>query len=207
DTITFTVSAKTPVSFPLTIRIPEWAGNVRITAPGAEVTSGENTRTVTKIWQTGDKVAVDFENPIIANKLVNGELSINRGPLLYVYSWPSKLVPLNVQEFSVPGFEEYNVVPRTAYDTSGLYIDCAEKDFGFALQQNPEGNNLTPWAKSPIELEGTLRTYERSDKYRTKATLVPMGTTLLRFASFRIWPFDEPYFETHNIAPAPADQP
>ncbi|MFA6174824.1 MAG: beta-L-arabinofuranosidase domain-containing protein, partial [Kiritimatiellales bacterium] len=45
DTITFTVSAKTPVSFPLTIRIPEWAGNVRITAPGAEVASGESSRT------------------------------------------------------------------------------------------------------------------------------------------------------------------
>lgn len=32
DTIPFTVSAKTPVGFPLTIRIPEWAGTVRITA-------------------------------------------------------------------------------------------------------------------------------------------------------------------------------
>jgi len=206
DTVTFTVSAKTPVSFPLTIRIPEWAGDVRITASGAEVAVGENTRTVTKIWQTGDKVTVDFENPIIAKKLVNGELSINRGPLLYVYSWPAKQVRLDIQEFNVPGFEEYNVVPKTAYDTSGLYIDCAEKNFGFSLQQNPEGNALTPWADPPIELEGTMRTYDRGDKYRAKATLVPMGSTLLRFASFRIWPFDEQYFETHSETSATGSQ-
>lgn len=198
DTITFTVSTKTPVDFPLVIRIPEWAGNVQITAPGAKIATGDGLRTLTKTWQTGDRVTVDFENPIVLGNLADGEVSINRGPLLYVESWPSKLVPLTTQKFNVPGFEEYNVVPNIAYDTSGLFVDAAAKDFGFTLKHNPKGNETTPWAKSPIELYGNMHTASRAEDFHKPVTLVPMGTTLLRFAGFPIWPFDEEYFAPHG---------
>lgn len=207
DTITFIISPSKPVSFPLSIRVPGWAGTVRVNAPGATVVAGDGLRTITKTWQAGDKVTVDFENPIITKGQPNGEVSIYRGPLLYVYSWPSKLVTLHSQEFNVPGFEEYNVVPITAYDTSGLYADCAEKDSGFSVRLNPNGSDLTPWSKPPISLVGTMRTYGRDNNYRKATTLVPMGSTLLRFASFQIWPFDEQYFESHPEAAAPTTRP
>jgi len=198
DNITFTVSPAQPVNFPLTIRIPGWSGNVLVTVAGATVTSGDGIRTITKTWQAGDKVTVSFENPITTNSVPNAEVSINRGPLLYVYSWPSKLVKLDSQKFNVPGFEEYNIVPNVAYNTSGLYVDCAAKDFGFSLKHTVKGDNLFPWASPPLELVGTMRTYNHNEKFRKEVTLVPMGSTLLRFASFPVWPFDEEYFQTHG---------
>lgn len=198
DTITFTVATESPVSFPLTIRVPEWAGDVRMTAPGAEITAGEGIRTITRTWQTGDRITVNFENPIRAEQLVNGEISINRGPLLFVQSWPSKLVPLASQKFSVPGFAEYDVIPVTAYNTSGLYADVAEKNLGLAVRRGPGGSELTPWANPPLTLTGDFCTYHRDEGYRRKVTLVPLGSALLRFASFQVWPFDAHYFETRK---------
>jgi len=198
DTITFEFTTKKPVKFPLTIRVPEWAGKTTIMATGAEVTEGEGIRTVTKTWQTGDTVRVDFENPIKGRELVNGEMGISRGPLLFVRSWPSKLVPLDTQKFSVPGFLEYNVVPNIAYNTTGLFVDPAKKDFGFSLRRNPKGREENPWAQSPVELVGEMRTATRGDDYRKTVTLVPMGATLLRFAGFKVWPFDEEYFAPHQ---------
>jgi len=198
DTITFTVTAESPVNFPLTIRVPEWANEARLTALGAEITAGDGIRTITKTWQTGDTVTVEFETPIRIQEQTNGEISVFRGPLLFVYSWPSKLVPLQSQKFNVPGFAEYNVVPITAYSTSGLYADVGEKDLGLVVRRNPKGSELTPWASPPLTLTGDFHTYHRDDGYRKRVTLVPMGATLLRFASFQIWPFDGQYFEARK---------
>jgi hypothetical protein len=195
DSITFTVSPAKPVNFPLSVRVPGWSSGVRVTAPGAVVASGDGVRTITKTWQTGDQVTVSFQNPITTNGLPTGDVCINRGPLLYVQPWPSKLVELHSQTFNVPGFTEYNVVPNTPYNTSGLYVDCARKDFGFSLKHNPDGSDLTPWAKPPIALVGIMRTYNRNGNFRKETTLVPIGSTLLRFASFQVWPFDEAYFQ------------
>jgi len=203
DTITFQFTTKKPVKFPLTIRVPEWAGKATITAPGAEVTEGGGIRTVTKTWQTGDTVRVDFENPIRGENLVNGEMAISRGPLLFVRSWPSKMVQLDTQKFSVPGFFEYNVVPNIAYKTTGLFVDSSAKDFGFSLRRNPKGNEENPWALSPVELVGEMRTADRRDDCRQTVTLVPMGATLLRFAGFKVWPFDEAYFKPHGSKESP----
>ncbi len=203
DSITFQFTTGKSVKFPLTIRVPEWAGKATITAPGAEVTEGGGIRTVTKTWQTGDTVRVDFENPIRGENLVNGEMAISRGPLLFVRSWPSKMVQLDTQKFSVPGFFEYNVVPNIAYKTTGLFVDSSAKDFGFSLRRNPKGSEENPWALSPVELVGEMRTADRRDDYRQIATLVPMGATLLRFAGFKVWPFDEAYFKPHRSTKFP----
>jgi hypothetical protein len=202
DKITFVMTVGNPVRFPLTIRVPEWAGSVRLTAPGAEVVAGDGIRTVTKTWQTGDRVTVEFENPITARDLPNGEVSINRGPLLFVRSWPSKLVPLTTQEFLVPGFSEYNVLPVTAYDATGLFVDREAKDCGFALHRNPKGSEADPWSNPPIELTGEMRIAKRNKDFHADVTLVPMGTTLLRFAGFQVWPFDDRYFESRADKPS-----
>lgn len=198
DSITFTVYPAQPVRFPLSVRVPGWSSGVRVTAPGAVVANGDGLRTITKTWQAGDQVTVNFENPITGKTLPNEEIAIFRGPLLFVQSWPSKLVKLDSQKFNVPGFEEYNVVPVTAYDTSSLYVDCTQKSLGLSLKRNPNGSELNPWAKPPVSLTGIMHTYNRDGNFRKEVTLVPMGSTLLRFAGFHIWPFDEEYFQTHK---------
>ncbi|MCX6895953.1 MAG: glycoside hydrolase family 127 protein, partial [Verrucomicrobia bacterium] len=195
DIITLTVTAASPVNFPITIRVPGWSSRANISAPGATITDGDGVRTVTKTWQTGDKITVAFDNPIIAAAQPAGDACVFRGPLLYVQSWPGKLVPLTVQEFSVPGFQEYNVIPNTAYNISGLYLDTAKKDCGFALKRDPKGNELNPWAEPPLTLVGEMHTYNRNEDFHKETKLVPMGSTLLRFASFRVWPFDDDYFK------------
>jgi len=207
DTISFTFSTAKPVSFPFTFRVPEWAGEVKVSAPGANVVSGDGIRTVTKTWRTGDRVTVDFQDPIMSRPLQNDEVAITRGPLLYVQSWPSKLVKLSTQEFAVPGFEEYNAVPNTAYDTTGVFVDTKAKDSGFTLRHNPKGNDTTPWALSPVELAGEVRSANAKRGYRDDLTLVPMGATTLRFASFHVWPFDDAYFAPHAETPAPQKKP
>jgi len=187
DSITFEIKTSKPVRFPITLRIPSWAGNTKITTTGT--VSGEPPlQTVTNTWKTGDKILVEFENPVKLIPTTDEEYTVNRGPLLFVLPWPSTLVPLP-SRFKNPEFQEYNAVPKTPYDTSGLYLDTT-KPFS---KQTQESQNV--WEESPLKLLVDMRTYDAKNKFTKTVTLAPMGTTILRFASFPLWPFDDKYFE------------
>ena len=193
DSITFAITADKPVGFPITVRIPAWSGAVKVDAPGATIASGNGVRVITKTWQTGDSFKIEFENPIVTTKLADGDLAVYRGALLFVQPWPSKLVQLP-RKFKVPGFFDYDVVPVTHYEISPEFIDCAAKDAGLTLQHPKEGDEADPWAKPPVILEAAFRSASPKENFRHSCRLIPMGASLLRFAGFRVWPFDDAYF-------------
>jgi hypothetical protein len=185
DSITFRITAARPVQFPLRIRIPAWAGTVSVTAvAGATVETSSDLRVLTKTWQTGDAVMITFQNPILSSKCANDETAIYRGPLLYVLPWPSQRVVLKKSRGGVPEFFEWDVKPVTPRTSSGFYLDRNTPDAGFRAQPNKLYNRTLPWSQPDLVLTGMMRTGKNASSSLKPVTLFPLGSTMLRFASF-----------------------
>ena len=184
DAITFRITTAAPVTFPLRLRVPAWAGAVTVEADGASVENAPDLRVVTKPWQTGDTITVTFQNPIIASKCVGGEISLNRGPLLYVLPWPSQKTVLRKSRGGVPEFIEWDVKPLSAKTTSGYYLERTAPEAAFRAQSNRLYDRNFPWAQPSLTLTGSMRTNKNNLNSRKPVTLFPQGSTMLRFASF-----------------------
>jgi autotransporter-associated beta strand protein len=184
DSITFRITAATPVSFPLHIRIPSWSGAVTVTAPGATVSATADLRILRKEWQTGDSVTVAFEHPVITGVCTNGEITVNRGPLLYAMPWGATTNVLTKTRAGVPEFFEWELIPENPQSKSGFFIEQNSPTSGFEAQAQTDYDPANPWAHPRTVLTGELRTVQTDPDSKLPVTLVPMGSALLRFAAF-----------------------
>jgi|GEM_PF-140053 len=184
DSVTFRITATNPVTFPLHIRIPSWSGAVTLTAPGATVSATDDLRVLRKEWQTGDSVTVAFEHPIITGVCTNGEITVNRGPLLYALQWAATTNVLTKSRAGVPEFIEWELIPENPQSKSGFFIEQSTPTSGFEAQAQTDYDPANPWAHPRTVLTGELRTVRTDPDSKLPVTLVPMGSALLRFAAF-----------------------
>lgn len=184
DSVTFRITATNPVSFPLHIRIPSWSGAVTVTAPGATVSATADLRVLRKEWQTGDSVTVAFENPVTTGACTNGEITVNRGPLLYALQWAATTNVLVKPRANTAGITEWELIPEKPQSKSGFFIEQTSPTSGFRAQANTDYDPANPWAHPRNVLTGELRTVQTDPDSKLPVTLVPMGSALLRFAAF-----------------------
>ena len=184
DSVTFRITAANPVSFPLHIRIPSWSGAVTVTAPGATVSSTADLRILRKEWQTGDSVTVAFENPVTTSACTNGEITVNRGPLLYAMQWAATTNVLVKPRANTAGVTEWELIPENPQSKSGYFIEQTLSTGGFQSQANDDYDPTNPWAHPRTVLTGELRIVQTDPDSKLPVTLVPMGSSLLRFAAF-----------------------
>ena len=184
DSVTFRITATNPVSFPLHIRIPAWSGAVTVTAPGATVATTNDLRILRKEWQTGDSVTVAFEHPVITGVCTNGEITVNRGPLLYALQWAATTNVLVKSRTNTTGFTEWELIPENPQSKSGFFIEETLPTSGFQAQATTDYDPANPWAHPRTVLTGELRTVRTDPDSKLPVTLVPMGSALLRFAAF-----------------------
>ncbi|MFA6174700.1 MAG: autotransporter-associated beta strand repeat-containing protein, partial [Kiritimatiellales bacterium] len=182
--VTFRITAANPVSFPLHIRIPSWSGAVTVTAPGATVSATADLRILRKEWQTGDSVTVAFENPVTTGVCTNGEITVNRGPLLYALQWAATTNVLVKSRANTAGFTEWELIPENPQTKSGYFIEHTSPTGGFQAQTNADYDPANPWAHPRTVLTGEMRTVKLDPNSKQPVTLVPMGSALLRFAAF-----------------------
>jgi hypothetical protein len=184
DTVTFRVSTPQPVRFPLHLRIPAWAGQVKLTAAGAKITGAAGQRIVEKEWRDGDTVTLELENPVGTRTSVNGERTLHRGPLLYVLPLATETNVLTKSRIGGKEFEEWELRPADPDSLSERFLNAARPDAGFRAVDNPQHNPAMPWAEPPLLLTGELYSAGDGSGPRESVTLRPMGTTLLRRAAF-----------------------
>ena len=182
-TLEFVVTPERPVRAALRLRVPVWAGEVTLEADGAEFAAGDGLRTVTKTWQPGDTVRVNFEAPVRTVKAINGEIALQRGPLLYAL--PIKEERQALKAYPVEGFADWTLTP--AADADGwdwrLGADEREPESGFKPVRTGDADAPHPWDQSPVALEGPL---VAPDGTRTKVRLLPMGCAPLRRVTFPV---------------------
>jgi DUF1680 family protein len=88
DGIRITVSCDRPVEFPLYLRLPGWAVEVRVLLNGRPLEGefhGGRYAVLRRSWRHGDQVRLEFapEIEVVAWPSVRGAVSVRRGPLWY----------------------------------------------------------------------------------------------------------------------------
>lgn len=192
DKLRFTVWVKKPVTFVLTLRIPEYAHNAALVADSRIDNEREMLRadkTVTRLadrfevsgkWKSGDSVSLDLAFSVYRVQDSNGGASVAYGPLLYA---------LPVDAIAIPGRitrAQGTTSTRVFYDTE--YIAAMDPpnyklahDASFAPVPLSGGDMLDPWSKPPTGLAGTLVAPDGSS---ANVMLHPQGSTLLRVTGF-----------------------
>jgi uncharacterized protein len=184
--VSITLSPERPVEFPLLLRNPGWSENTRVTCQGVRIQQEGDYFIVHKVWQKGDQVSVSFSEPITGISASNGEVAIQRGPLVYALQIPA--TERIVKTYSVAGFADTFYLPAQGANWSyALKLNPSQSgdDFGLTVQLAQDANMLFPYeAVSPIRLEGDL--FNANTGKLERCTLIPMGSARasLRRATF-----------------------
>jgi len=85
DSIQLAVDPEHAVSFPLVVRIPEWAHDPQVKVNG-EATTGVTAGTfftIRREWRTGDRVELRFPMAVVTVEGFHDGITVQRGPLVY----------------------------------------------------------------------------------------------------------------------------
>ncbi|OHE77991.1 MAG: hypothetical protein A2107_05125 [Verrucomicrobia bacterium GWF2_62_7] len=175
DEVRMTVTPENPLSFGIRLRVPGWAGNMKIEAPGASVAGEEGWRVVTKEWKSGDRIAISFSPGIERKAMPNGELYWKRGPLVFALPIPSERKQL--KSYAVEGFRDYEYTPK-----AGACWDYGVDDGSGEFRLEKISGKTDPWTGAPVRLTGKL--FNRKSRVNEPVELVPMGASLLRRVAF-----------------------
>jgi hypothetical protein len=170
ETITFVINPEQPVSFRLGLRRPAWTEAVTLqvngeTAPPVHGDAG--LLVLDREWLAGDTVTVHFAASIKVKPYPNGEYAVLRGPLQYVL--PITQTTRSIKHYADSTLSDVEVLPEEptqAYVT--WFLDSSLPDYGLRVERSSGGN----WHSPAIRLQ--------HEEY----TLVPMGCSMLRRASF-----------------------
>jgi hypothetical protein len=183
--ISMTLSPERAVDFPLVFRNPQWSKNTQVHCDGATVTLEGDYFTVRKVWNKADQVTLSFGESIVGLEASNGEMALQRGPLVYALRIPS--VAHQSKTYSLAGFADLEYSPVEGANWS-FELDATQGrgDFGFIAKPDPDANRVYPFDGAPIRLEGkliNLLTAKRED-----VSLIPMASSLavLRRVTFPV---------------------
>lgn len=190
------VEASSAKEFDILLRNPSWSKNTKVTATGAKVVFEHGFIRVSKIWGKGDKIEITLDAGIEVKKSFNNEMYVKRGALIYA---------LKIQD--VKNATTTFLEGRYAnYDLFAANNDEIEKYNGYRMLANANIVEDVFFSMWNIKKDSPMFVYKRNQKanpdypfdepYGTitgnfiyngkdaKATLVPIGSTLLRRTTF-----------------------
>ena len=183
--ISFAVSPERPVDFLLRLRNPGWSKNTRVMCEGASVRLEEKYYLLRKEWRKGDRVSLEFHESVVGTNAANGEIALQRGPLLYALTISA--VPKDIKSYDLPGFSDREYFPaQGAHWSYALEPRAGDGDFGFSARTESDTNILYPFDVAPVRLEGKLINLDTGRSENVQ--LVPMGSNMaiLRKVTFPV---------------------
>ena len=194
--ISLQLATRTPVEFPLYLRIPRWTSQAQVRLNGQPLsvaaTAGRLVR-IERKWQDGDKVELNLPMAVSLTRWPRtGAVTVDRGPLSYS-------VRIGEQWRRCGGTEEWpewEVLPTTPWNY-GLMLDNPKN---FRLSEKT-AIALQPWTleNAPIEMKVWAKQIPqwklenetvselqvspiRSKEPAQEITLIPLGCARLRMA-------------------------
>ena len=171
DEVTFKFTMNKPMTFDFLIRQPNWSDGLESSIELGELMDGFYT--ISKGWKNGEEITIKFNNKIKQHKALNGEVYLQRGPIVFAFEIPHK--EETIKNYNNDNFRDYHCLP-TSKEYENLYISPNSK---FELKSKSNSGSFYDFQ---WELEGSL--FNTAKNKNQKVTLVPIGRTVLRRVTF-----------------------
>jgi DUF1680 family protein len=200
--IKFTIKTPRPVAFPLSLRIPAWAGAVSIKAPGKQSTTEPGPFTVIRrAWRNGDQVQLRLPMRLRAETRFNNAVAILRGPLYYSLKIGEDHRELKSHHATLP-VKDWEIHPTTPWNY-GLVIDPKNPEKSLQVKARKAGkvpfaNDAAPvvltakgklisdWGLDQNSAADTPASPVKVSGPEVKLELIPYGSTRLRITEFPV---------------------
>jgi uncharacterized protein len=170
-TVEFVIHPERELSAALRFRNPGWSQNTRVTCAGARVRREGDYWVVRKPWRAGDTVQIAFSPEVQKIPVVDGEIAIRYGAL--VFAEPKPATRVNVKSYGLGDFEDTYYRPETP-DASSTESQRVLRLSDLNVEYPPgEPNGSHPFDTPLISLTGHLM--GASQEPPKPIVLVPLG--------------------------------
>jgi hypothetical protein len=163
EEIRMQIQSDCPVQFELLLRIPEWCSEGRATVDDKTYrATGGTYLSLNQVWKSGDRVNLVLPMLPRFKSWQQGQLTLERGPLVFAYNPSEKWVSLeNSADF--PTFEVLPEAEEPNKCRDGSWSFGANPDWNYGINRNStvrvsenhaEDYNVFPWtpATAPVKL-------------------------------------------------------
>lgn len=198
ENVTLAVHPERAATFPLALRIPEWATDATVAVNGTAVAgakAGQFLR-IEREWRAGDRVEVRFPMAVRLSHWYNNSIAVERGPLVY-----SLRVGESWHKIRQTGpAADWEIYPASPWNY-GLVVDPASFAGAFTVKERPLARQPYTAMDSPVEITAKARRVPQwqlaedspapipvspvtSRRPEETITMVPYGAAKLRITAF-----------------------
>jgi hypothetical protein len=200
--IEFKIETPKSVTFPLQIRIPDWAHGASLEVGGKkqDLTAG-TFATVDRTWSNGDVLKLDLPMNIRLEERYNKAVSVLRGPLYFGLKIGEDFRELKRHHDELPVID-WEIYPTTPWNY-GLIVDRENPQESFEVSLNPvsevpfanedapvvlkvKAKRIPEWHLEHNSAGETPVSPVTSDQPVEEVTLIPYGNTRLRITEFPV---------------------
>lgn len=203
ETVNIVLSVEYPVTFPLKLRIPEWADETRLLVDGGEILTpsrGEYYE-IQREWNGETKISLTFPMQPRGVRGYNNSLAIIRGPLVYSLKIGEEWNRIHADKpYRELPHGDWEVHPATPWNYA-LDVDEADLAKDIKFKEHPLGDMPFSPAGAPVSavvegirledwnlIQGSAGNMPISpvaaSGQKVKLTLIPYGCTNLRLTQF-----------------------
>ncbi len=140
EKIVILVDPTTEASFPLYMRIPEWAAKPTVAINGEPFASktGEFL-IVNRKWKKGDRIELILASPVRIETRYNQAAAVAKGPLFFSIRMDKKFTPITLQKsYTYMGSTDWQIEPASPWNY-GLILSDKDISKNFEIITNPIG--------------------------------------------------------------------
>lgn len=187
-------------SFPLELRIPEWAdgSEIRVNGHRENRAKAGSFHKISRRWKAGDVVELQFPMRVRSSRWFNNSIALERGPLVFSLKIDTDWQKIRDNEQGA----DWAAYPRTPWNY-GLLIDENDPEKSVKVKEHALANYPYSMQGVPIQMEvkarrvpswqiaegsaGTLpQSPATSDQPVETVTLIPYGAAKLRITEFPV---------------------
>ncbi len=160
EQIHFTINASRAVTFPLSLRIPAWCQNPRLTLNGMSVTGQRTAKGFLLLRHTfkpGDTLTLTLPMKTAVTRWPEGGVGLEHGPLVYSLAIEANWRSVVEEKYTTAEYPSWEATPASDWNY-GLVVNAAQPARGIEFHRRTDASQeLDPWSNPPCTLSASAR--------------------------------------------------